>query len=83
VCSPPEAGIIRGYRAVIQPAASGHGLRMIVGVRLGRHSRPEVQAFEKEVVALPEVMQVHHVTGNFDYFLHVEVADLAAYELFH
>ena len=28
-------------------------------------------------------MQCHHVTGNYDYLLHVEVADLAGHEDFH
>jgi Lrp/AsnC family leucine-responsive transcriptional regulator len=32
---------------------------------------------------LPEVVHTHHVTGNYDYLLQVEVADLNAYEDFH
>jgi Lrp/AsnC family transcriptional regulator, leucine-responsive regulatory protein len=32
---------------------------------------------------LPEVIHTHHITGNYDYLLHVEVADLPAYEDFH
>ncbi len=78
-----DAGVIHGYRAVIDPAAIGRGLRVIVGVRLARHALNDVQAFEKAVVELPEVVETHHVTGNFDYLLHVEVADLNAYEDFH
>jgi Lrp/AsnC family leucine-responsive transcriptional regulator len=77
------AGIIRGYRAVIDPATLGRGLRVIVGVRLARHALQDVQAFERAVVTLTEVVETHHVTGNFDYLLHVEVADLGAYEEFH
>jgi Lrp/AsnC family leucine-responsive transcriptional regulator len=34
-------------------------------------------------VKLPGVVYCHHVTGNFDYLLQVEVADLPAYEEFH
>ena len=78
-----ESGAIRGYRAVVDPAAIGRGLRVLVGVRLGRHSQAEVTAFERAVTRLPEIVHVHHVTGNFDYLLHVEVADLTAYEQFH
>ncbi|WP_433348985.1 Lrp/AsnC family transcriptional regulator [Microtetraspora malaysiensis] len=78
-----ESGAIRGYRAVVDPAAIGRGLRVFVGVRLGRHSQAEVTAFEQAVTRLPEIVHVHHVTGNFDYLLHVEVADLTAYEQFH
>jgi len=78
-----EAGAIRGYRALVDPAAVGRGLRVFAGVRLVRHARADVVAFERAVVRLSEVAHTHHVTGNFDYLLQVEVADLPAYEDFH
>ncbi|MEU0840598.1 Lrp/AsnC family transcriptional regulator [Streptomyces sp. NPDC005962] len=78
-----ETGVIRGYRAEIDPAALGRGLRVFAGVRLMRHKRDDVAAFERAVVQLSEVVHVHHVTGNYDYLLQVEVADLSAYEDFH
>jgi Lrp/AsnC family transcriptional regulator, leucine-responsive regulatory protein len=76
-------GVIRGYRALVDPAVVGRGLRVFAGVRLVRHARADVVAFERAVVRLPEVVHTHHVTGNFDYLLQVEVADLPAYEDFH
>ncbi|MBR7827081.1 Lrp/AsnC family transcriptional regulator [Actinospica sp. MGRD01-02] len=78
-----EAGVIRGYRALIDPAAVGRGLRVFVGVRLMRHKHADVVAFEREVVRLSEVVYCHHITGTYDYLLQVEVADLPAYEDFH
>ncbi len=78
-----EAGVIRGYRALIDPAAVGRGLRVFAGVRLVRHTRADVVAFEQGVTRLSEVIACHHITGNFDYLLQVEVADLPAYEDFH
>jgi len=78
-----EVGVIRGYRALIDPAAIERGLRVFAGVRLVRHPRAEVVAFETGVIHLPGVVACHHITGNFDYLLQVEVADLPAYEHFH
>ena len=78
-----DTGVIRDYRAVIDPIAVGRSLRVFAGLRLARHSRMEVLAFERAVVTLSEVVACHHITGNFDYLLHVEVADLPAYETFH
>ncbi|HTI22530.1 MAG TPA: Lrp/AsnC family transcriptional regulator [Kutzneria sp.] len=78
-----ETGVIRGYRALVDPAAVGRGLRVFAGVRLLRHGRADVVAFERAVIRLPEVVHCHHVTGNYDYLLQVEVADLPAYEDFH
>lgn len=78
-----ETGVIRGYRALIDPAAVGRSLRVFAGVRLMRHTRADVVAFERGITQLPEVVACHHITGNFDYLLQVEVADLPAYEDFH
>jgi len=78
-----RTGVIRGYRAVIDPAAIGRSLRVLVGVRIVRHARTDVVAFEHAVIKLPEVRYAYHVAGNYDYILQVEVADLPAYENFH
>lgn len=78
-----QTGVIRGYRALIDPAAVGRSLRVFTGVRLIRHARADVTAFERSVIRLPEVVHTYHVTGQYDYLLQVEVADLAAYENFH
>lgn len=68
---------------MIDPAAVGRSLRVFAGVRLMRHTRADVTAFERALTRLPEVTHTHHVTGNYDYLLEVEVADLPAYEDFH
>jgi Lrp/AsnC family leucine-responsive transcriptional regulator len=78
-----QTGVIRGYQALIDPAAVGRGLRVFAGVRLIRHVRADVVAFERAVIRLAEVVHTHHVTGNYDYLLQIEVADLPAYEDFH
>ena len=78
-----RTGVIRGYRAVVDPAAIGRSLCVLVGVRLVRHARKDVVAFERAVTKLPDVRYAYHVAGNFDYILQVEVADLPAYENFH
>ena len=78
-----ESGVIRGYRAVVDSGAVGRGLRVFAGVRLTRHVRADVTAFERAVTKLSEVAYCHHVTGNFDYLLQIDVADLPAYENFH
>ena len=61
-----ETGVIRGYRALIDPAAVGRSLRVFAGVRLMRHTRAHVAAFERAVTQLAEAVNSHHVTGNYD-----------------
>ena len=71
-----QRGILRGYRAEIEPAVLGQAFTVFASVQLQRHERSEVQAFQKAVVLLPEVLEVHHIAGAFDYLLRIAVADL-------
>ena len=78
-----RAGVIRGYRAVIDPAATGGGFLAYVLVGLSRHTRAEQRAFETAIGTAPQVRECHNVTGTFEYLLRIEVSDLAAYKHFH
>ena len=78
-----QRGIIRGYRADIDPAVLGQSVTVLAAVQLERHVRSDVQAFQKAVIQLPGILEVHHIAGAFDYLLRVAVSDLASYEIFH
>ncbi|MFE7352684.1 Lrp/AsnC family transcriptional regulator [Streptomyces sp. NPDC057543] len=77
-----EAGIISGYRAVVDPAAVGHGLEVLVDVEVYATDRKTVEAFEETVASYEEVIEFRRFFGRPDYFLRVAVADHAAYEAF-
>lgn len=76
-------GIIKGYRAVVDRAALGAGFTALVGVGLSDHSKAAQDAFERAMARAPEVLECHNVTGDIEYLLRVEVADLKAYKAFH
>jgi Lrp/AsnC family leucine-responsive transcriptional regulator len=78
-----QRGIIRGYRADIDPGVLGQSFTVFAAVQLERHVRSDVQAFQKAVIELAGVLEVHHIAGAFDYLLRIGVADLASYEIFH
>lgn len=78
-----RSGVILGYRAVLDPVASGGGLTAYVSVGLSRHTIEEQRAFERAMVASPAVRECHNVTGSIEFILRVEVADLASYKHFH
>ena len=78
-----RTGVISGYRAVLNRAALGAGFTAYILVGLSDHTRQAQKAFEKSISASPEVLECHNVTGAFEYLLRVEVADLAAYKVFH
>jgi Lrp/AsnC family leucine-responsive transcriptional regulator len=74
-------GYIDAYRAVLQRERIGLGLSVFVGVKIEGHANDQALAFEKAVLAMPEVA-FHLVSGEVDYFLEVVVPDLEHYRQF-
>ncbi len=70
------SGIIRRYVALLDPAAIGLGVRAISYVTLSRHGGDEGSAFEREIKAIPEVLDCYAVAGESDYILQIVAADL-------
>jgi Lrp/AsnC family leucine-responsive transcriptional regulator len=75
-------GYIDAYRAVLQRERIGLGLSVFVGVKIEGHANDQALAFEKAVLAMPEVVAFHLVSGEVDYFLEVVVPDLEHYRQF-
>ncbi len=75
-----DSGVIRGYRADIDPAAVGRGLTVWVAARLSVPDAPTVDDFEGALAEVDAVTSAHHVTGDVDYLLRIEVEDLDAYD---
>ncbi|HEX3499212.1 MAG TPA: Lrp/AsnC family transcriptional regulator [Stellaceae bacterium] len=75
-------GYIEAYRAMLGRKAVGLGLTVLVGVKIEGHADDRATAFEEAVVAMPEVIACHMVSGEADYMLEVVVADLDHYQRF-
>lgn len=76
-------GVIKGYRAVLDPAQLGVGFVAYVTVGLNSHTKSAQEAFERAVARADAVTECHNVTGTVEYLLRVEVRDLAAYKHWH
>jgi Lrp/AsnC family transcriptional regulator, leucine-responsive regulatory protein len=77
-----EAGVIRGYRAEIDPRKAGLGFHAIIHVHLVRHAREIVDRFVAEVMRHDEVKDCYATTGAADYHLRVLCRDLDAFNAF-
>jgi len=77
------AGVIAGYRAVLDPVKLGVGFVAYLSVGLKEHTKSAQEAFERAMARAPEVRECHNITGNVEYLLRVEAADLASYKAFH
>jgi DNA-binding Lrp family transcriptional regulator len=77
-----EAGVISGYVAVVNREAVGYDMLCFVQVTLQRHEPDAVDNFRREVQQMGEVLECHHLTGEFDYLLKVIVRNRKHLEQF-
>ncbi|MFT6089423.1 Lrp/AsnC family transcriptional regulator [Sulfitobacter sp.] len=76
------AGVILGYRALLDPIRLGLDHVAFVEVRLSDTREVALKAFNAAVLKVPEIEQVHMIAGSFDYLLKVRTRDMAAYRNF-
>lgn len=74
-----EAGVIRGYRALLDPIRLGLDHVAFVEVRLEDTREAALAAFAAAVAKIPEIEQCHLIAGNFDYLMKVRTSDMRAY----
>ena len=71
---------IRGYRAVIDPAAIGLGFEVLVQVTMDREDATTIARFEAGLAEIAEVRHAERLFGDPDYLIRVATADLASYQ---
>jgi Lrp/AsnC family leucine-responsive transcriptional regulator len=74
-----EAGIITAYRAQLDPIKLGQAHVAFVEVRLSDTREAALQAFNRAVLAVPEVEQCHMMASRFDYLLKIRTGDIQDY----
>ena len=74
-----DRGIIKGYSALLDPAAMGLEFNAFIHVSLDLHKSDE---FEAAIIDRDEVVECHALAGEQDFLLHVMVADIQAFDHF-
>ncbi len=74
-----DAGYIHGYRAVLNPAALGLTHVAFAEVKLTDTTEKALAAFNRAVMAVPEIEECHMIAGSFDYLLKVRSRDIQSY----
>lgn len=77
-----QAGVIRRYVALLDPAKVGLGLLAFVRVSLEKRGRGAMDAFKRAVQDWPEVMDCYVMTGDTDFLLKILVEDLEHFSRF-
>jgi Lrp/AsnC family leucine-responsive transcriptional regulator len=66
-----EGGVIAKYEARLRPAALGLQVTAFVHIGMERGHMRDLKLFRQTLALMPEVLECHSVTGDFDYVLKV------------
>jgi Lrp/AsnC family leucine-responsive transcriptional regulator len=75
-------GIIEKYVALINRLKVEKGFVVFCHLKLIQHTREFVTTFENEITQLKEVIECHHVSGDYDYILKIVLKDMEEYREF-
>jgi len=76
-----DAGLITGYRAIVDARALGLSLMALIHISMDQHTPERFATFESAVDGIPEIQECLLITGqDADYQLKVVVRDMDAYQ---
>lgn len=74
-----RAGVIQGYHARVSPAALGRELVVFVEIKLSTKSDDVFDATRNALGNMPEVLECHLVSGEFDYLVKFRLRGMTEY----
>lgn len=77
-----RGGVIDKYVVLVNRSKVEKGFVVFCHLKLIQHTKEFLTKFETEVVKLKEVLECHHVSGDYDYILKILVKDMEAYREF-
>jgi Lrp/AsnC family leucine-responsive transcriptional regulator len=74
-----DSGVIRGFRAMVDPAKLGMDHVAFAEVKLNDTREAALAEFNAAVRRIPEVEECHMIASSFDYLLKVRTPDIRRY----
>lgn len=74
-----KEGVILGYHARLDPQALELSLLVFVEIKLSAKSGVIFEKFKQEIIKLPNVLECHLVSGDFDYLVKARIPRMADY----
>jgi Lrp/AsnC family transcriptional regulator len=75
-----EDGVIRQTVALLDPRSLNLGTTVFVTVKTANHSEAWFERFVRAVRDIPEVTEIHRMSGDVDYLMRIIVPDIDAYD---
>lgn len=72
-------GVITGYHARVSPRALGKNLLVFLEIKLAAKSDEVFEKIRRELQRMPDVMECHLVSGDFDYLVKARLAEMNDY----
>ncbi|MCK7611804.1 Lrp/AsnC family transcriptional regulator [Roseibium sediminicola] len=73
-------GIISGYTVRVDRNALNLEIQVFIEVKLTSQRKDDITAFENAIERMPEVLECHLISGEFDYLIRLITRNTAAYE---
>jgi len=77
-----KEGVIEKYVALLNVSKIDRNFVVFCHLKLIQHTKEFISKFESQIIKLPEVLECHHVSGDYDYILKILVKDMEAYRSF-
>lgn len=77
-----EAGVISGYRAILDREKLGYAVCAFVHISIERQYKDIVHEIEAKIMTRPEVLECYATTGDSDFTLRVIAKDINDYDRF-
>ncbi len=74
-----RTGVITGYHAHVSPQALGRSMLVFLEINLSAKSGDAFDKVKKELLHIPEILECHLVSGDFDYLVKARITEMAAY----
>jgi len=77
-----KSGIIKNYVALVDAPSIGCRLTVLVDITIKDHTLDGIEDFVNYIIAFPEVIECHHVTGDSDIYIKLVLEDMESYNQF-
>lgn len=77
-----EQGYIRGYVAIVDREKAGFDLLCFIHITMQMNQYDQIQKYMDMIKVMPEVLECHHITGEYDYLLKAVVRNRHELERF-
>lgn len=77
-----KSDTIKSYVALVNKSQVNKNFTVFCHIKLVQHTRDNIKQFEQDVLKLQEVVECHHLSGDYDYLLKIHVRDMDDYRSF-